>query len=148
MGNLKCGISQKRLIVERNGWKFATQCTYVGYFWCPIPWVWFGVIQCTLQNFQFYNFLKTLLLSQFSSHSSKLYTRYHNHTGCHFLWGSAKNCKKYDTWSFLNTGPYAAAIFNFSHIIQRSPSKLCDNIGYHGKSECLLEYCNEKLIGI
>ncbi len=24
-------------------------------------------------------------------------------------------------------------------------SKLCDNIGYHGKSKCLLEYCNEKL---
>ena len=26
-----------------------------------------------------------------------------------------------------------------------SPSKLNDNIGYHDKSKCLLEYCNEKL---
>ncbi len=25
MGNLKCGISQKRLIIERKGWKFGTQ---------------------------------------------------------------------------------------------------------------------------
>ena len=25
------------------------QYTYVGYFWCPIPWVWFAVIQCTVR---------------------------------------------------------------------------------------------------
>ncbi len=37
------------------------------------------------------------------------------------------------------------SIFNFSHIFHWSQSKLCDNIGYHGKSECLLEYCNDKL---
>ncbi len=74
------------------------QCTYVGYFWCPIPWVWFGVIQCTLQNFQFYSFLKPLLLSQFSADSSKLFTRYHNHTGCHFLWRFAKKLQK--IWHF------------------------------------------------
>ncbi len=29
MGNLKCGISQKRLIVERNGRKFGTRGTYI-----------------------------------------------------------------------------------------------------------------------
>ena len=40
---------------------------------------------------------------------------------------------------------YAAGIFNFSHNFHWSPSKLCDNIGYNGKSEGLLEYCNEKL---
>ena len=49
-------------------------------------------------------------------------------------------------WSFLNTGPYAAGIFNFSHVFHWSPSKRCDNIGYHGKSKCLLECCNEKLV--
>ena len=27
--NLKCGISQKRLIVERNGWRFGTRATTV-----------------------------------------------------------------------------------------------------------------------
>ena len=57
--NLKCGIFRKRLIVERNGQKFGTLGTtvhYGRYFWCPIPWVWFGVIRCTLQNFRFYDF--------------------------------------------------------------------------------------------
>ncbi len=82
MGNLKCGISKKRLIVDQNGRKFlglgVLQCIYVGYFLCPIVRVWFLVIQCTLKNFQIYNFLKILLLSQFLSDSSKLYTRYHN----------------------------------------------------------------------
>ena len=32
-----------------------------------------------------------------------------------------------------------------SHNFHCSPSKLYDNIGYHGKPKCLLEYCNEKL---
>ena len=69
--NLKCGISQKRLIIERRenyGTFFlhTLQCIY--YLWCPIPWVSFGVIQCTLQNFRFYNFQNaTVHLQQFSS---------------------------------------------------------------------------------
>ncbi len=106
------------------------------------PWVWFGVIQCTLQNFKFYNFHKTLLLSQ--SDSSKLYTRYHCHTGCHFFGDLPKIAKIMAPWNFLNTAPYAAGIFNFSHNFYWSLSKLCD-IGYHGKSKCLLEFYNEKL---
>ncbi len=50
----------------KNGWSWSEtdetlglsvlQRIYVGYFWCPIPWVWFGVIRCTLQNFQFRDF--------------------------------------------------------------------------------------------
>ncbi len=36
----------------------------------------------------------------------------------------------------------------FSHNFHCSPSKLYDNIGYHDKSKCLLEYCNEKLASI
>ncbi len=39
----------------------------------------------------------------------------------------------------------------FSHNFHWSPSKLYENIGYIGcrrKSECLLEYCNEKLASI
>ncbi len=56
---LKCGISRKRLIVEWNGRKFGTRGItghLLGYFWWPIPWVWFEVIRCTLQNFRFYDF--------------------------------------------------------------------------------------------
>ncbi len=32
---------------------------YVGYIWCPIPRLWFWVIACTLQNFQFYDLQNT-----------------------------------------------------------------------------------------
>ncbi len=130
MGKPKMWIlSRKWLMVERNRRKFGTRCTTVHIcrvLWCRIPWVWFGVIQCTLQNFQFYNFLKTLLLSQFSSDSSKLYKVSQSYR-LPLFWRSAKNCKSYGTlWNFLNTGPYAAGIFSLS--------KLCDNIGYHGNT--------------
>ncbi len=33
----------------------------------------------------------------------------------------------------------------FSYNFHWSPAKLCENIGYHGESKCLLEYCNGKL---
>ncbi len=87
----------------------------VGYFWCPSPWVWFGVIQCTLRNFQFYKFLKTLLLSQFSSDSSKLYTRYHNHTGCHFFGDVPKIPKIMAFWHFSQ--PRTICSYNFQSAI-------------------------------
>ncbi len=35
--------------------------------------------------------------------------------------------------------------YYFSHNFHWRPSKLYDNIGSHGKSKYLLEYCNEKL---
>ena len=35
--------------------------------------------------------------------------------------------------------------FYLSHNFHWTPSKLYDNIGYHDKSKCPLEYCNEKL---
>ena len=119
------------------------QCTYVEYFWCSISWVWFGIIQCTLQNFQF----------SYNCSSPKFHAIQPNfimfiqgkHTGCHFYGALPKIAQIMALWNFLNTGLYAAGIFNFSHNFHCSPSKLCDNIGYHGKSECLLEYCNEKL---
>ena len=34
---------------------------------------------------------------------------------------------------------------DFSYNFHWSPSKLYENIDYHGKSKCLLEYCLEKL---
>ena len=49
---LKYAITWKWLIVERNGWKMGFAVlggAYVGYFSCPILWVWFAVIRCTLQ---------------------------------------------------------------------------------------------------
>ncbi len=72
MGNLKCGISQKRLIVERNGGKFGTRgptvhiCRVLSdslpdslrLFWCH-----------SVQFVKFFDstIFKTLLLQQFSS---------------------------------------------------------------------------------
>ena len=78
-----------------------------------------------------------LFLSQFSSDLSKLYTRYHNHIGCHF----------YGTLRFFLTQDHMQLEFSkcyFSHNFHWSPSKLYDNIAYHSKSKCLLEYCNQK----
>ena len=50
---------------------------------------------------------------------------------------------------FLNTGPQSHAAGNFKVLFlpqfHWTPSKLYENIGYHGKSKCLLEYCNQKL---
>ncbi len=49
---------------------------------------------------------------------------------------------------FLNTGPYAAGIFKVRFLPQfslESTQTLWQRIVYHGKSKCLLEYCNEKL---
>ena len=103
----------------------------------PDSWVWFGVIQCTFTIF------KTPLFSQFSSDSSKLYTMYHNHTGCHFFGRSAKNCKNYGILKYFISrtifcSNFQSAISPIIFIL--SPSKLYDIIGYHGKSKCVLEY--------
>ena len=51
------------------------QCIYVRYFWCPIPWVWFGVIWCTLQNLWFYDFWNvTPSTVNFHQNSTKLFS--------------------------------------------------------------------------
>ena len=68
---------------------------------------------------------KTLLLSQFSSDSFKLYTRYNSHTGYHFFfWGggggeiSATNLKKiYGILKFFLTQDHADAAGNFQSAI-------------------------------
>ena len=57
---LKCAISSKRLIGERdeNLGLAVLGSAYVGHFSCQILWVQFGVIRCTLQNFRWKNFQK------------------------------------------------------------------------------------------
>ena len=56
----------------------------------------FGAL-CKISNFTIV--FKTLLLSQVSSNSSKLYTMYHNHTGSHFSGDRPKIAKK-KIWHF------------------------------------------------
>ncbi len=106
----KCEISRKRLIVVRNGRKFGTRCNTVHI--CRVlltpdslNLVWGHSVY--FAKFPILQFFKLCSSPNFASDSSKLYTRCHNHTGCHFFGGSAKNCKI--------MAPYAAGIFNFSH---------------------------------
>ncbi len=119
------------------------QCTYVEYVWCPgdcLSLVWghsvhfakFPILQFFYSSAPLTIFIQTLYKISY-------------HTGCHFFGDLPKIAKIMALWNFLNTGPYAAGIFNFSYNFHCSLSKLCHNIGYYDKSKCLLEYCNEKL---
>ncbi len=79
---------------------------------------------------------------------SKLYTRYHNHTSCYFFLAKCQKLQNHCTLKFFLTQDHMQLEFAkccFSHNFHWSPSKLKNNIGYHGKSKCLLEYCNPKL---
>ncbi len=70
---LKCIISWKRLIVERNGWNLilaALGTAYAGWIFCFILWVYFGVIRCTFGKIPTLRFSE-LLLPQFSSNYSQ-----------------------------------------------------------------------------
>ncbi len=73
MGNLKCEISQERLIVERNGRKFGT--------WITTVHVCRAVLMPDTLSLVWGH---SVHFAKFSSNSSKLFIVYHNHTGCHF----------------------------------------------------------------
>ena len=93
---------------------------------------------------------KTLLLSQFSSDSSNLCTMYVNHGAMQAItfWAICQKLKKNGTLNWIWTQDHIQLEIPkcyFSHNFHWRPSKLSDNIGYHGKSKCLLEYCNMKL---
>ncbi len=128
------------------------QCTYGGYFWCPIPSVWFGVWVCALGKISNFTIFKTLLLCQFSSHFIQtLYQVYQwcRNTGCHFFGRPAQNLKKNCVILifFLTPDHMQLKISKcyFSHNFHWIPSKPYENIGYHRNSKYLLESCNEKL---
>ncbi len=150
MGKPKLSIS-KMVIVDRNRRKSGTRGTTVHIcrvFLVPdsLSLVWGNSVH--FAKFTMLQFLKAPLLSQFSSISSKHYTRYHNHTGCHFL-ATCPKLQNYGTLKIFLTQEHSMQLeFSkcyFSHNFRWSPSKLYDNIGYHGKSKCLFEYFNEKL---
>ena len=116
--NLKCGISRKRLIVERNGRKF--------------PFLQFLKF-CSSPSFHsiHLNFIQGIIIIQAVT-----------------FWRPTKNCKNYGILKFFLTQVHMQLEFSkryFSHNFHWSPPKLCDNISYHGKLKCLLEYCNVKL---
>ena len=85
----------------------------------------------------------------FHSISSKLYTRYPNHgaTQAITFWRSAKSYKKDGILKFFLSQEHRQLEISkcyFSHNFHWNPCKLYEDIGYHGKSKCLLEYWNEK----
>ena len=71
--------------MEENFGLGVLQSIYVEYFWCPIPWVWFGVIQCTLQNFRFYDFQNATSPSFYQIPASTLYENIAYHGECRLL---------------------------------------------------------------
>ena len=94
---LRCGISWKRLFVERKGRKVVTRVlgsTCVGgLFIAPIGWLWFVVIRCTLLNFLFYDFWNAPTPPISSNTIQTLYkvSRSRGNTGYYFVWRYAKN---------------------------------------------------------
>ncbi len=67
-----CSWPQTRL---DSNWNVLSKASlFFSYWYTEKPWA-----------FAKFTIFKTQLLSQFSSDSSKLYTMYHNHTGCHFF---------------------------------------------------------------
>ena len=119
------------------------QCIYVGYLWWPIPWDWFGVIWCTLQNFQIYDFQNTTPPPNFHLISSNfiqgiiIMGQYRLFT---VLLICPKLKKKYGFLIFFLTHDHIQLQISncyFSHNFHWSPSKLFENIGYRNKSNCL-----------
>ena len=110
-------------------------CTYVGTF--DARFLEFGLGSFgPLVKFRILQFLK-LLLCQFSSDSSKQGIIIIQ--AVTFLAKCQELQKLWHFEIFLNTGPYAAIIFKvlFLPHLPWSPSKLYDNIGYHGENTAM-----------
>ncbi len=112
MGNLKCGMSQKRLIVERmdeNLGLSVLQCTsrvlLMPDSLSLVVWS-FGAL-CKISDSTIF---ETPLLQQFSSHFNQT-SKYHNHTKYHNLvlihditfLAICQKLKFYDTLKFFST---------------------------------------------
>ncbi len=146
-------LSRNRLIIERNGRKFGVlQCTrFTTVHICRVLLMpadfdfGLGSFSALCKNYNFTIFLKLGSSPNFHPIHPNFIQGIIIIQAVTFYGDLSKIAKIMALWNFLNTGPYAAGIFNFSHNFHWSLSKLCDNTGYHGKSECLLEYCNEKL---
>ena len=142
MGKPKMWIlSRKQLIVEQNRQKFGTRCITVHI--CRVllmpdslSLVWGHPV--TLQNFQSCNFLKLCFSPSFHPIHPNFIQGIIMIQAVTFFAICQKVQKLWHFEIFLKQD-------NMQLEFSISPSKLCDNIGYHGESKCLLEYCNEKL---
>ena len=96
MGNLKCGISQKRLVIERNGRKFGSRGITVHKYRVllmpdSLSLVWGHSVH--FAKFPIPQFAKHYLFNSFHQISTKLHKKCHIRGSCSLLlfWRSAKN---------------------------------------------------------
>ena len=97
-----------------------TKITYIRYFWGPIPWVWFGVIRCTLQNFQFHDFRNTTPSTVFIRFQPNLIQSIIIGLAVSFLAIYQKLKILWHFEIFLNAGAYGAGNFKTLLLLQFS----------------------------
>ncbi len=126
MGNLKCGISQLRLMVERNGLLFGGRHTTVHM--CRVllmpdslSLVWGHSVH--FAKFPIPRFVKHYSFNNFHQISTKLHTKYHN-LGLIQAMTFLAICQKLKIlWHFeifVNTGPYGTRNFKRLFLLQFS----------------------------
>ncbi len=142
--NLNCGISRKWLTVEWNGWNLGLrvplnthmEVTFDARF-IEFGWGWF----CALRKISKFTIFKTLFLYFIQSIIIMgLYRLL-------LVLAICQKLKKIWHFEFFLTQdhmPLEISKCYFSKNFHWSPPKLYENICYHAKSKCLLEYCNEK----
>ncbi len=125
MGNLKCRISQKRLIVERHGQKFGTQdnAYMQGTFDARVLEISLGSFHalCKISDVKIF---KMALLPQFRSISTKLYCKYVRHKGIQAVTLFGYLLKFNILWDlkiFVNTETYGAGNLKTLLLLQFSP---------------------------
>ena len=97
MGNLKYGVSRKRLIVEQKGRKFGIRGPVVHIWKVLLMPDCFSLVWGYLVRY--HTIFKNSAPLPILSDSSKLYTRYHNHTGCRFFGHLPKIAKNSANWN-------------------------------------------------
>ncbi len=85
-------------------WDLGSYIAYVGYPWCLIPWVWFGVIQCNLAKFFILRFSNRCFSQHFSSDPIQTLWEHclaWGNAAYYSSWKSAKFYKIYGTFEIL-----------------------------------------------
>ncbi len=152
VGNLTCGISRKKLIVERIRRTFGTRGHTVHIWRVLLMPNFLSLVWGHSAHFANFLILQILKLSPSPNfqpiHPNVIQGIIIIQAGTFLAICQKKKMKK--IWHFEISLPQdhlqlKFSKCHFSHNFHWRSSTLYDNIGYHGKSNCLLEYCNEKL---
>ena len=138
----------KRTKIWDSGYSSAHMYMCRVLFWCPIPWVWFEVIRCTLQNFRFHDFRNTTPSTVFIRFQANV-TKSIIITGCYrrslilAIYQKLKILWHIDT--FVNTGSYEAGIskrFSSPVFISCQPNNCMRTLGSHGGIQAITFLAN------